>query len=617
MQINTGTNPTAPSSDIGGESSISSVGTGIADLGKAGESLLKIFSSDLVQAFDNIGAQSQQIRQLFAGTEESTKNIRTAFADVVIELAKIGGTAKDAADIQLSVAKNLASNFILTKDTAIELFSASKLLGTDADKLVSTYKNIGYGFYDVSKQSVDLINTSRSLGLNASQVFATLSANIEKANTFNFQNGIEGMTKMAAQSTLLKTDMGKTLGIADKLFDPDEAIKMSSAFARLGGTVSELLDPTQLSYIARYEPEKLGELMREQASNMMRFNQETGKMEILNPGLFREVAKQAGYTTEEFFRMGSAALEFNTKMSQINFAPGATEEQKQAIAAMSQLKDGKATIEVYDENLKKLVQRDASTLTPEEMDEIMKRQAEPAKTALDIQKEANGYLKQLVDAIVTERKGIVYGTAAPLSEKTPELVNTTRSKIETTFGTTIGENRFDEISKFTREFADINKIVEKMSTAFRDIIPSFETFKEEIKKFFEVDIIDIITRMQQNPALNTIREVGNNIERTVATAPIPTISNIVPQPIQSKIEEVQTSIASLTQTNVEEKTTTEKVEGKVDLSGNIYVNVNESQLQGVLSQLFQGEEFKEMVYNSVVGMERKREIFEGTLKSFT
>jgi hypothetical protein len=614
MQTTPNTNPTAASSDIGGELTLSSVGTSVNDLSTALTRFGEI-ADDLVKSFDNISAQSQQIRQLFAGTEESTKNIRAAFADVVIELAKVGGTAKDAADIQLSVAKNLASNFILTKDTAIELFSASKLLGTDADKLVSTYKNIGYGFYDVSKQSVDLINTSRSLGLNASQVFATLSANIEKANTFNFQNGIEGMTKMAAQSTLLKTDMGKTLGIADKLFDPDEAIKMSSAFARLGSSVSELLDPTQLSYIARYEPEKLGELMREQASNMMRFNQETGKMEILNPGLFREVAKQAGYTTEEFFRMGSAALEFNTKMSQINFAPGATEEQKQAIAAMSQLKDGKATIEVYDENLKKLVQRDASTLTPEEMDEIMKRQAEPAKTALDIQKEANGYLKQLVDAVVTERKGITYGTAAPISEKTPDIIKEIKTTINDVLGQEIGKNRFDEISKFSRENLDINRFINALGLSIEQLIPNVELMGNKIREFFDIDFSTLIERVGNNVGINNV--TGNNIEGMFTTVPIPTISNIVPQPIQSKIEEVQTSIASLTQTNVEEKTTTEKVEGKVDLSGNIYVNVNESQLQGVLSQLFQGEEFKEMVYNSVVGMERKREIFQGTLKSFT
>jgi len=614
MQTTPNTNPTAASSDIGGESSLGSVGTGINDLSTA-LTRFGTITDDLVKSFDNISAQSQQIRQLFAGTEKSTKNIRAAFADVVIELAKVGGTAKDAADIQLSVAKNLASNFILTKDTAVELFSASKLLGTDADKLVSTYKNIGYGFYDVSKQSVDLINTSRSLGLNASQVFATLSANIEKANTFNFQNGIEGMTKMAAQSTLLKTDMGKTLGIADKLFDPDEAIKMSSAFARLGSSVSELLDPTQLSYIARYEPEKLGELMREQASNMMRFNQETGKMEILNPGLFREVAKQAGYTTEEFFRMGSAALEFNTKMSQINFAPGATEEQKQAIAAMSQLKDGKATIEVYDENLKKLVQRDASTLTPEEMDEIMKRQAEPAKTALDIQKEANGYLKQLVDAVVTERKGITYGTAAPISEKTPDIIKEIKTTINDVLGQEIGKNRFDEISKFSRENLDINRFIDALGLSIEQLIPNVELMGNKIREFFDIDFSTLIERVGNNVGINNV--TGNNIEGMFTTVPIPTISNIVPQPIQSKIEEVQTSIASLTQTNVEEKTTTEKVEGKVDLSGNIYVNVNESQLQGVLSQLFQGEEFKEMVYNSVVGMERKREIFQGTLKSFT
>jgi hypothetical protein len=182
-------------------------------------------------------------------------------------------------------------------------------------------------------------------------------------------------------------------------------------------------------------------------------------------------------------------------------------------------------------------------------------------------------------------------------------------------GQEIGKNRFDEISKFSRENLDINRFIDALGLSIEQLIPNVELMGNKIREFFDIDFSTLIERVGNNVGINNV--TGNNIEGMFTTVPIPTISNIVPQPIQSKIEEVQTSIASLTQTNVEEKTTTEKVEGKVDLSGNIYVNVNESQLQGVLSQLFQGEEFKEMVYNSVVGMERKREIFQGTLKSFT
>ena len=616
MQTNQGGNTSAPAGDIGSEGKVGSLGNAIGDLQSAISSFATL-KTELETSIDNISAQSLAIRQLFAGTEESTKNIRVAFADSVVELSKVGGSAKDVADLQLSVAKNLASNFILTKDTAIELFSASKILGTDADKLLSAYKNIGYGFYDVSKQAVDLVNYSRSLGLNASQVFATLNTNLERANTFSFTNGIEGITKMAAQSTLLKTDMGKVLDAAEKLFDPEEAIKMSAAFARLGGTVQELMDPNQLMYLSRYEPEKFGELLRQQASDLMRFNEATGKIEILDPALFREVAKNAGMSTVEFMKMGSAALEFNMKMSQINFAPGATEEQKQAIAAMSQLKDGKATIEVYDENLKKLVQKDASTLTPKEMDEIMKRQAEPAKSAVDLQKEANGYLKSLVDGLITERKGITYSAAATFSEQTPTLIDKLTKSVNevlSQFDTKFGENRFDLYKKFTDEALDLDKVMRALGIGADQVIQKLRTITTQIGEFFnEESILNLQRRFEEalrNIANRTVSvQQPQTPESQVSNQPTTTI--VQPNPFQPSTQETLSTFATITQKNIEEKNTTEQTKSSLDVSGNIVVSVNDGQFQTLLQDALKNETFINYFYDTIEQQKIKRKTFAG------
>ena len=59
-------------------------------------------------------------------------------------------------------------------------------------------------------------------------------------------SSVEGLAKMAATTAALRVDMGTIMGVVDKAFDPEGAIKMASAFQRLGVTQSELLDPLKL-----------------------------------------------------------------------------------------------------------------------------------------------------------------------------------------------------------------------------------------------------------------------------------------------------------------------------------------------------------------------------------
>ena len=62
-------------------------------------------------------------------------------------------------------------------------------------------------------------------------------------NRFNFQDGVMGLTKMAAQASMLRFDMSKTADFADKVMNPQGAIEMASAFQRLGVMAGDLVDP--------------------------------------------------------------------------------------------------------------------------------------------------------------------------------------------------------------------------------------------------------------------------------------------------------------------------------------------------------------------------------------
>jgi hypothetical protein len=124
-------------------------------------------------------------------------------------------------------------------------------------------------------------------------------------NLYNFDNGVKGIAKMAATSERLGISMDKVFSQAEKLMDPEKAIEMSASLQRLGVTSSGLLDPLRAMDMAQNDPEALQKEMLELSKTFTKFNEQTGKMEIL-PGAkrrMREVADAVGMTAEEFASM--------------------------------------------------------------------------------------------------------------------------------------------------------------------------------------------------------------------------------------------------------------------------------------------------------------------------
>jgi hypothetical protein len=86
----------------------------------------------------------------------------------------------------------------------------------------------------------------QSVGLNAKTVMGDVTNNMEQMNRFQFDGGVQGLAKMAAQSSMLKFDMKQTFAFADRVLDPECAINMAAAFQRLGVSVGNLTDPFAL-----------------------------------------------------------------------------------------------------------------------------------------------------------------------------------------------------------------------------------------------------------------------------------------------------------------------------------------------------------------------------------
>ena len=106
-------------------------------------------------------------------------------------------------------------------------------------------------------------------------------------NQFTFQGGVEGLAKMAAQAVSLRINMDSTLNLANRLFDPENAIETAAAMQRLGATQSDLLDPLRLMDLAQNDPTELQNQIAEMSKQFVQLNKD-GNFEIM-PGARRQL----------------------------------------------------------------------------------------------------------------------------------------------------------------------------------------------------------------------------------------------------------------------------------------------------------------------------------------
>ena len=219
-------------------------------------------------------------------------------------------------------------------------------------------------------------------------------------NQFNFEGGVSGLAKMAAQASMLRIDMKSTLDFAEKVYNPEGAIETAAALQRLGVAQGDLLDPLKLMDLSQNDP---GELQNQIAQMSKQFVQlgKDGHFEIM-PGAKRqmqEIAKAMGMPYTELTKMALAGADLDKKMKEISFPKDfAKEEDKKLIANMAEMgKGGKYQVTIGDET------KDVDQLTPEDFTKLKEAaekgpptMEELAKQQLSAQQAMAGGIAKLV-----------------------------------------------------------------------------------------------------------------------------------------------------------------------------------------------------------------------------
>ena len=190
-----------------------------------------------------------------------SRNLSDQYRDNLIAsagyAASLGLSVKNLADIQEAYTKETGQSAILSERAlnAVTLMTqGTSMSAENVGTLVGQFKLLGYNAEN-TKDFVQLTaDESQKLGVNLNKVLGDISSNFDKIQSFNFQNGINGVQKMAMYANMYKINMTSAFASMEKSRTLEGAVEMSAKLMVMGGEFSKQ-NMFELAFLSRNKPE--------------------------------------------------------------------------------------------------------------------------------------------------------------------------------------------------------------------------------------------------------------------------------------------------------------------------------------------------------------------------
>jgi len=492
------------------------------------------FFANLLKDFNSMETAVTEIALKFGGNREFANEIKQTINEATASVVALGGSMDDVIKMQQGVMKGLSTQTEIDKDSFKDIYAIGNLIGDgnkataeSTAKLVKEFSDAGIGIYQMTKDMGGLITTARQMGVATSAVYTQLSTNIGKLNLYNFDNGVQGMAKMAAQAAGLRIDMSKTLDIADKLFNPEDAIEMSAKLQAMGVEVSNLLDPYKLMDMARNDPAELQSSIIEMTKSLTYFDEKNQRMAILPgaQGQLREIAGALGMSSAELAKMAVNAGDLDRKMNEIKFNGNfASEEDRMMVAHMAQLgKQGtefenKYVVQISDEN-GKVITKAVDQLTDADKKRIQKMEEEAKKDPTQLQRDANNSLTNIANN-TSALKGVAPRAVAAstgfnnIFNKAAQYAEPLQKATAEAMGVDFKDKGVVDVTRITNNMSQLGgELVDQIINLTKGG-KSFDDVVKELGSTSKKAILEIANALQKIPATATqiSKNDGTNID---------------------------------------------------------------------------------------------------------
>jgi len=477
-----------------------------------------------------VDTAASQVMTTMGVSNQNLIAIKASMNDAATSVASLGGQFSNIVEIQNSAAKTLGRNLILTSDSYSKLYAAQKVSGQSIEQITTGFKDAGFSMYDASSQMEKVVLKANSLGVNSLTVSKQVVENMSSLNKFNFANGVEGLAKMAAQATSLRIDMSSTLSIADKLFDPEEAIKMAASMQRLGVAQGDLLDPLRLMDLAQNDPAELQNQIAKMSEQFVRLNKD-GNFEIM-PGAKRqmkEIEFAMGLPVGQLAKMALGSAELAEKMKSIKFPGGdISDDQRTMIANMAEMNKGTGKYEVNFTGEKgEQITKSVAELSKGDIEALSKQPKtleDVAKSQLTQQQSMKASLETIANRFGRAVAGTKVGQAtldAP-RELYKQLENTLSAESASikTMRQGIDKNVggvLEDFNKFIKGESSLSKVLESLQSASKNIQQGTKTaFTDTVDKA-EESMKNLTT--SQNIFIELMMSSGERLKKVIESIP--------------------------------------------------------------------------------------------------
>ena len=275
------------------------------------------------------------------------------------------------------------------------------LEGFDGAAFADAFDRVGFslkdaigGVDDTNNAMSDVLSTGRQMGVVMETFLKNVSSEIKLINTYQFEGGVEGLSRMVARAQRLGVSMADVTGLAENLLDPEGAIEFAAKMQVIGGAASDLTDPFKLMYMASNDLEGLQKAIIDTASEAATFDEVKNKF-VISPATQRQLRDQAtamGMNYQDLADAATKAARESAVLSQMEFTEGISPEDKELIASMAQIGKGGAA-EVKIPGIDELVSVEDVT---EEQLELLRKEGQTDsdiyKQQLTVAEKANQYL---------------------------------------------------------------------------------------------------------------------------------------------------------------------------------------------------------------------------------
>jgi len=572
----------------------------------------------------------QDAQKIASSTVEMTRSVLGQGREIGMELSKTMASAREETlkfgvtneeNIALfgAINKELQNTRYLTKEQIVDMQALARTAGLTAEemsKFVVNFDTLGIGTDKAISHISKLQGEARSLGLNVGQFMRNVGENMKLMASYNFKGGVDGLAKMAAQATSLRIDMSKTASFAEKLMDPSQAIETAAGFQMIGGAIGKLGDPFQLLNMAQTDMAGIQDEIVKMSAAAVTFNESTGEFDIPVTELYRlrAVAEETGFGFQELSEMALKSAKKTQKLTFLDGLANIPEEQRELVANLGELKDGRLQIKIPGQDDMK----DVAQLTADELDKLSSLQNEMGRSDKEIATRSMTALESMAAEI------------ASLAAKPEAAVLESGQFEKVTESLVTSTNRFVTAVEDEIRQRDLGKGID---LAGKTLIPelSEETAKNVAKGIMiaaDKIIENLPTKVKEAfegafSGLDTVSVRGDNVVITADRSNNPVYKDRSNPPQQSSPESVQQSTPQPPQqstpqpveanqqlpnavnqnnTNNSNETTNGMNDANLNINGVVTLNLQGNQIPVDGTELAQNQEFVAKLKNALFNL---------------